>query len=85
MTPYIEARLRAGIQNHLDSKKQNPVTVRDLFGCGWTNLSPRTRSTLGAWMLKKVRKGAFPGVQPAGRNTENTMTYSIAHCDPEHM
>ena len=84
MTSHMEARLRAGVRNYLDSGNRNPVTVRDLFGSDWTSLPPRTRTTLGAWMLKKVRKGAFPGLQPAGRNAENTMTYSIPGCASGH-
>ena len=49
MTPYIEARLRAGIQNYVDSGNSDPVTVRDLFGSDWTRLPPA--HPLHAWGL----------------------------------
>ncbi len=84
MTPHMEARLRAGIQNYLDSGNREPVTVRDLFGPGWDDIPPRARSTLGAWMLKKVRKGTFPEVRPAGRNAGNSMTYFISDSASGH-
>ena len=76
MTPDIEHRLRLGVQDYLAGDKQNPTTVRSLFGCGWSTLPGRTRSTVGAWFLKKVRKGGFPGLCIAGTNDENHMTYT---------
>ncbi len=79
MTLHMEARQRSGIQNYLDSGNRDPVTVRALIGSDWISLSPRTRSTLGAWMLKEVCKDTFPEIQPVGRNAENSMTHSISN------
>ena len=76
MTPDIEYRLRAGVQTYLESASRDPVTLRTLFGSGWDLMPGQTRSTVGAWFLKKVRKGEFPGLRAAGRADGMHMTYA---------
>ena len=76
MTPDIETRLRAGVQTYLESDSRDPVTLRTLFGSGWDLMPGRTRSTVGAWFLKKVRKGEFPGLREAGRLDGTQMAYT---------
>ena len=75
MTSDIEHRLRAGVQDYLTGDNPNPATVCGLFGPDWASLPGGTRSTVGAWFLKKVRKGSFPGLCVAGPNDESRMTY----------
>ena len=76
MTPDIEHRLRAGIQDYLKSDSRVPVTLRALFGPNWDLMPGQTRTTIGAWFLKKVRKGGFPGLREAGRADGPHMTYA---------
>ena len=75
MTPCIEDRLRAGVQAYLESGNHEPMTVCDFFGPDWTSIPGRTRSTIGAWFLAKVRRDGHPGLRAAGRNDAQHMTY----------